>query len=78
MKGDSVSDYRSVLTGGQIPGWTPDVAVILWRRMLGILGDVHEIKQSSVHARVMEQYLQLQSTLIKVSTSITFTALILP
>lgn len=71
-KGDSVSDYRSVLTGGQIPGWTPDVAVVLWKRMLGILGDVNAIKQCNVHEKVMGHLLDLQETLFKVSNITVF------
>ena len=31
---------RSVMSGGAVKGWLPDVAVVLWRRMLGSLGDV--------------------------------------
>ena len=29
---------RSVMAGGSVKGWLPDVAVVLWRRMLGSLG----------------------------------------
>lgn len=65
-KAEGVTDYRSVLTGGQIPGWTPEVAVVLWRRMLGILGDVNSISQPTVHERVMGHLLELQDTLLKV------------
>ena len=52
-KNEAVTDYRSVLTGGQIPGWTPEVAVVLWRRMLGVLGDVNGIDTPAVHEKVM-------------------------
>lgn len=68
-KSEVGTDYRSVLTGGQIPGWTPDVAVVLWRRMLGVLGDVNGIKQPSVHEKVMGHLLELQDTLLKVGCS---------
>ena len=65
-KNEAVTDYRSVLTGGQIPGWTPEVAVVLWRRMLGVLGDVNDIDTPAVHEKVMGHLLELQDTLIKV------------
>ena len=55
-----------MLTGGQIPGWTPEVAVVLWKRMLGILGNVNHIKQCDIHEKVMGHLLDLQETLLKV------------
>lgn len=65
-KSEISTDYRSVLTGGQIPGWTPEVAVVLWRRMLGILGDINSIKAPSIHKIIMEHLLELQTTILKV------------
>jgi hypothetical protein len=35
---------RSVMAGGTVKGWLPDVAVVLWRRMLGSLGRRQKIK----------------------------------
>lgn len=29
-------ENRGVICGGSVRGWLPDVAVILWKRMLGI------------------------------------------
>jgi len=55
-----------VLTGGQIPGWTPDVAVVLWRRMLGALGDINAITDPKTHEKIMEHLLELQQTVLKV------------
>ncbi|XP_070578074.1 ral GTPase-activating protein subunit alpha-1-like isoform X2 [Ptychodera flava] len=43
-----------VILGGARQGWLPDVAVVLWKRMLGILGDVNEIKDPTIHAEVFE------------------------
>ncbi len=34
---------RSVMAGGSVKGWLPDVAVVLWRRMLGSLGKTSDI-----------------------------------
>ncbi|XP_067941820.1 ral GTPase-activating protein subunit alpha-1-like isoform X3 [Watersipora subatra] len=70
----SSQGQRSVLTGGQLPGWTPDVAVVLWKRMLGILGDINDIKKSDVHGKVMEHLLELQETLFKLSDNINVSA----
>ncbi|XP_077996665.1 ral GTPase-activating protein subunit alpha-1-like isoform X2 [Glandiceps talaboti] len=43
-----------VILGGSRQGWLPDVAVVLWKRMLGILGDINEIKDPTIHAEVFE------------------------
>ena len=47
-------DLRSILSGGNLCGWTPDVAVVMWRRLLGILGDVNAISDSLIHEQVFE------------------------
>ena len=59
-------DMRSVLAGGVVVGWTADVAVILWRRMLGALGDVNQIQDPEIHARVYECMCDLLDTMLKV------------
>lgn len=59
-------DSRSVLAGGQMLGWTPDVALILWRRMLRSLGDVNKVEQPEVHAQMFECLHDLLTTLILV------------
>lgn len=41
-----------VVCGGTVRGWLPDVAVVLWRRMLGALGDVNQIDDPRLHAQV--------------------------
>jgi hypothetical protein len=43
---ESLEDMKGVLAGGVIQGWTPDVAVGLWRRMLGTLGGINKIEDS--------------------------------
>ena len=52
-------DARSILAGGNLCGWTPDVAVVIWRRLLGALGDVNAIGDASVHALVFEHLCDL-------------------
>ena len=45
---------RSVMSGGSVKGWLPDVAVVLWRRMLGALGNINTIADTVIHAQVMK------------------------
>lgn len=59
-------EHRGVVCGGSIRGWIPDVAVILWRRMLGSLGNVNEITDPKLHAQVFEYLVKLTDTLIKI------------
>ena len=47
-------------------GWSPVTAVVLWRRMLGILGDVNEIKNPDIHQRVFKHLNELWDVLFKV------------
>nr|XP_046485435.1 probable Rho GTPase-activating protein CG5521 [Neodiprion pinetum] len=61
-----VSERRSVMAGGGVPGWLPDVAVALWRRMLSALGDVNNIQDPALHGQVMDYLVQLTHTLIKI------------
>ena len=63
---ESGLDSRSILSGGQLIGWTPDVAVVLWRRMLGILGDINKVKDPDIHAQVYEHLCDLMETLLNV------------
>ncbi|XP_011301901.1 probable Rho GTPase-activating protein CG5521 isoform X2 [Fopius arisanus] len=60
------SERRSVMAGGNVRGWLPDVAVVLWRRMLSALGDVNNIEDPVLHGQVMEYLVQLTQTLIKI------------
>lgn len=54
------------MAGGGVRGWLPDVAVVLWRRMLSALGDVNNIHDPVLHGQVMDYFVQLTQTLIKV------------
>ena len=66
-EGDLQSDdLRSVLAGGNLCGWTPDVAVVVWRRLLGILGDVNKISDTLIHELVFENLCELMDSINKV------------
>ncbi|OQR71409.1 ral GTPase-activating protein subunit alpha-1-like [Tropilaelaps mercedesae] len=59
-------DGRSVLAGGSQKGWCPEVAAVLWRRMLCSLGNVNQIPDPNIHCKIMEQLAELCDTLLKV------------
>ncbi|XP_076766885.1 putative Rho GTPase-activating protein CG5521 isoform X2 [Xylocopa sonorina] len=63
---NDASERRSVMAGGGVRGWLPDVAVVLWRRMLSALGDVNNIQDPTLHGQVMNYLVQLTQTLIKI------------
>lgn len=50
---------RSVIEGGTEQGWTPLSSVVLWQRMLGILGNVNNIKDSEIHGCVFKHLIEL-------------------
>ena len=52
------STPRSVMSGGSVKGWLPDVAVVLWRRMLGSLGNINNIGRTS-EKNVNSHYMNL-------------------
>lgn len=57
-----------MMAGGSRTGWHADVATVMWRRMLGILGDVNSIKDPEIHAQVFDYLCELWQNLAKVST----------
>lgn len=61
---------KSVMAGGTGRGWLPDVAVVLWRRMLGALGDINKIIDPIIHAQVMEYLVELSDLLIKIRNNL--------
>ncbi|XP_017795998.1 PREDICTED: ral GTPase-activating protein subunit alpha-1 [Habropoda laboriosa] len=63
---NDASERRSVMAGGGVRGWLPDVAVVLWRRMLSALGDVNNIQDPILHGQVMDYLVQLTQTLLKI------------
>uniref|UniRef100_A0A672SP60 Ral GTPase activating protein catalytic subunit alpha 1 n=1 Tax=Sinocyclocheilus grahami TaxID=75366 RepID=A0A672SP60_SINGR len=56
----------SVMAGGTLTGWHADVATVMWRRMLGILGDVNSIKDPEIHAQVFDYLCELWQNLCKI------------
>lgn len=40
---------KCVLLGGTIRGWTPENSVIMWRRMLGLFGNINHIEDPNNH-----------------------------
>lgn len=56
------------MAGGSLTGWHADVATVMWRRMLGILGDVNCIKDPEIHAQVFDYLCELWQNLAKVCT----------
>uniref|UniRef100_A0A7N5ZW32 Rap-GAP domain-containing protein n=1 Tax=Anabas testudineus TaxID=64144 RepID=A0A7N5ZW32_ANATE len=60
------SEDCSVMAGGSRTGWHADVATVMWRRMLGILGDVNSIKDPEIHAQVFDYLCELWQNLAKI------------
>ncbi|XP_051237033.1 ral GTPase-activating protein subunit alpha-1 isoform X4 [Dicentrarchus labrax] len=60
------SEDCSVMAGGTLTGWHADVATVMWRRMLGILGDVNSIKDPEIHAQVFDYLCELWQNLAKI------------
>lgn len=61
-----------VVMGGSARGWLPDVAAVLWRRMLAALGDPNQLKDPNTHHKLYNYLIHLNSTLIKVSWCFSF------
>ncbi|KAG8133108.1 hypothetical protein E2320_010921, partial [Naja naja] len=61
-----LADDCSIIAGGTLTGWHPDSAAVLWRRTLGILGDVNNIQSPKIHARVVEYLFELWHKLAKI------------
>eukprot|EP00111_Clytia_hemisphaerica_P001577 TCONS_00004492-protein len=57
---------RSVIEGGTEVGWTPLSSVILWRRMLGIMGNINHIKDPEIHATVFKHLIDLWQMLASI------------
>lgn len=63
---ECLADDCSIIAGGTLTGWHPDSAAVLWRRILGILGDVNNIQSPKIHARVFGYLYELWYKLAKV------------
>ncbi|XP_030369625.1 probable Rho GTPase-activating protein CG5521 isoform X2 [Scaptodrosophila lebanonensis] len=64
--GVSGADRRSIILGGTATGWLPDSTSIMWKRMLGALGDVNRIPKPELHAQVFKHLLEMTQNLIKI------------
>jgi len=62
----SVSGRRCIILGGSAEGWHPDSTSIMWKRMLGALGDVNRIPKADLHAQVFMHLLEMTQNLIKI------------
>ena len=62
----SISEPRSVMSGGSVKGWLPDVAVVLWRRMLGALGNINHIADTVIHAQIYKYLIELFEIMVKI------------
>ncbi|KAK3890821.1 hypothetical protein Pcinc_005247 [Petrolisthes cinctipes] len=65
LEGGLSSEQRSVMSGGAVRGWLPDVAVVLWRRVLGLLGDPNQVASPAIHAQIFKYLSDLTDTLVK-------------
>ncbi|XP_024207998.2 ral GTPase-activating protein subunit alpha-2 isoform X4 [Pan troglodytes] len=63
---ECLTDDCSIIAGGSLTGWHPDSAAVLWRRVLGILGDVNNIQSPKIHARVFCYLYELWYKLAKI------------
>lgn len=46
-------EHRGVICGGTVRGWLPDVAVILWKRMLGALGEDFSVNFKNILSSIL-------------------------
>ncbi|XP_062379234.1 LOW QUALITY PROTEIN: ral GTPase-activating protein subunit alpha-2 [Sardina pilchardus] len=61
-----LADDVSIIAGGSLTGWHADSAFVLWRRILGILGDVNAIQCPRIHAKVFSYLYDLWHKLAKI------------
>uniref|UniRef100_A0A3B4XME7 Ral GTPase activating protein catalytic subunit alpha 2 n=1 Tax=Seriola lalandi dorsalis TaxID=1841481 RepID=A0A3B4XME7_SERLL len=62
---ECLADDVSIIAGGTLTGWHADSAFVLWRRILGILGDVNSIRCPKIHAKVFSYLYELWHKLAK-------------
>ncbi|XP_056151481.1 ral GTPase-activating protein subunit alpha-2 [Lampris incognitus] len=63
---ECLADDVSIIAGGSLTGWHADSAFVLWRRILGILGDVNSICCPKIHAKVFSYLYELWHKLAKI------------
>ncbi|KAG7280735.1 hypothetical protein CRUP_004535 [Coryphaenoides rupestris] len=63
---ECLADDLSIIAGGSLTGWHADSAFVLWRRILGILGDVNNIRCPKIHAKVFCYLYEIWHKLAKI------------
>ncbi|XP_034531536.1 ral GTPase-activating protein subunit alpha-2 isoform X2 [Notolabrus celidotus] len=63
---ECLADDVSIIAGGTLTGWHADSAFVLWRRILGIMGDVNIIQCPKIHAKVFSCLYELWHKLAKI------------
>ncbi|XP_045502875.1 probable Rho GTPase-activating protein CG5521 isoform X2 [Colias croceus] len=58
-----------VVVGGRARGWLPDVAWVMWRRMLAALGDPNALRDPHAHQHLFNYLIHLNATLLKISAN---------
>ncbi|XP_061089526.1 ral GTPase-activating protein subunit alpha-2 isoform X3 [Conger conger] len=71
---ECLTDDISIIAGGSLTGWHADSAAVLWRRILGILGDVNGIRCPKIHARVFTYLYDLWRKLAKIRDNLGISA----
>ncbi|XP_058881863.1 ral GTPase-activating protein subunit alpha-2-like isoform X3 [Acipenser ruthenus] len=71
---ECLADDISIIAGGSLTGWHPDSAAVLWRRVLGILGDVNSIQCPKIHAKVFLYLHELWHKLAKIRDNLGISA----
>ncbi|VVC94839.1 unnamed protein product [Leptidea sinapis] len=59
-----------VVLGGRARGWLPDVAWVLWRRMLASLGDPNALSDPQAHQHFFNYLIHLNATLMKMKNKV--------
>lgn len=67
--GSYQTERRSIILGGTATGWLPDSTAIMWKRMLGALGDVNRIPKAELHAQVFKHLLDMTLNLVKIKNN---------
>ena len=73
-QGASAADSRPVLLGGSHKGWNAEISVVLWRRMLGVLGDLNDIPDPAMHKLAFECLVKITDDFIKMKDNISYLA----
>ncbi|KAJ8290567.1 hypothetical protein GJAV_G00014620 [Gymnothorax javanicus] len=69
-----LTDDISIIAGGSLTGWHADSAAVLWRRILGILGDINSIQCPRIHAMVFTYLYDLWRKLTKIRDNLGISA----